>query len=215
MIENRPSLILCLHGHIVPVLHTCLRSVLRRHMDMPLGDDTALVQVNGTLRADDRNRRAAGRISGFPERSLHAQLHGVRGGNLHLGGLSHRSEHAHIFNCPQLQPYDGHLFVGRELAAHQLFFLRELVARPEQCFHMLLCQMHMSGGHTHGNHVAIRAFLLRHGLHNHFSNQFNLTRFHCIPFRIFEKRAGASPGKRFCPFSGHYRQVLPSEPFRL
>lgn len=84
--------------HDIPRLNACVRSVLRRHMDMTVRRDHALLDLDAAAGPHDP---AAGRPfvilgAGFTDHSGNAQLAGVRGGNLHLNILAQRPQNGDL-----------------------------------------------------------------------------------------------------------------------
>src|SRR5699024_7286002 len=188
MIEDRAALVVSLNGNNISVLHACSLSILGGHMDMAHCHDTSLFQIKGSFRSHDSDGRAAVYIAGFTNLNLHSQLNGICSRYLYLGSLADRSQNSYILDRAKLQTHDRDSFVGRELSAHEFFFLRQLISRSEQSLYVLLCQVNMSCGNADGNHEASAfAFTLINGVDNHLSDQFNIFRFQehtCFPLYL-------------------------------
>jgi hypothetical protein len=102
-------------------------------------------------RAFERNAGRIGEIAGLANRRLHAELELLGHGDLDLGLLAGRTEHAHIGDAP-LGPDQIHLFGAGELARlGQLVLRRQLVAWAEQLVHIGLGQVHVVGRDLDGN----------------------------------------------------------------
>src|SRR5699024_5756089 len=119
-------------------------------MDVTHRDNASLIKIERAFRTHYCDRSASGDLAGLSDRSLNAELDRVCRRDLHLRLFSDLTEYSDILNCAEFQADDGNRLVGCELSAHQLFFLRELIAFAEQHFHVLLCKMDMSCGHSDG-----------------------------------------------------------------
>ena len=118
-------------------------------MDVVVGDDHALLQLQRAAGALNGDGPGAGHVAGLPDGGLDPQLHAVALGQLHLGGLAGRAKDRHAL-LPALGAHQCDPLLGQELAR-----LRERPlglqpgAGPEQHLHVGLRQMHVPRGDLH------------------------------------------------------------------
>ena len=126
------------HAHERLVAHAVAERVRGRHVDVAQRADDAAVQLHAAGRAFER---AAGRVrdvAALADGRMHAELELLGHGDLDLGVLARRPEHAHALDAA-LRPDDGELLLAGKLAGlREVGVLRELVARAEQRLDVLL-----------------------------------------------------------------------------
>ena len=126
------------------VLHLHSGCVLRGHMNVPLGDDDAAVQLGCAVGADQGGAGGGGCVAGQPHRGGDSQGTGVGHRKLHLRVLPLRAKDRNIFKFT-LRANHRDPFVGQKLPGlGQVPFGGQAVA--EQGLRLLLCHVDVAAG---------------------------------------------------------------------
>ena len=122
------------------------RGVLLADVQVALGDDDALAQLDLALRPDQLTCAGALDVAALADGCVDAEVAGVGGGELDLIGLAHGAEDGDV-GLLTLGADDGQALVAGELArVGQVLALGQLIALAEQLFHRLLRQVDVTGG---------------------------------------------------------------------
>ena len=110
-------------------------------VDVPLGDDDALRQINLARGPDQLARAGAGQMAALADGRVDAERARVAAGELHLIGRAARAEDGDVLDRA-LRSDDGQaLMAGIDAGVGQVLARLQLVARAEQLLHGLLRQM--------------------------------------------------------------------------
>ena len=117
------------------------RGVLLADVQVALGDDDALAQLDLALRPDQLTCAGALDVAALADGRIDAEVAGIGGGELDLIGLAHGAENGDV-GLLTLGADDGQALVAGELAGvGQVLALGQLIALTKQLFHRLLRQV--------------------------------------------------------------------------
>ncbi len=115
-------------------------------MQVALGDDDALAQLDLALRPDQLTCAGALDVAALADGRVDAEVAGIGGGELDLIGLAHGAEDGDV-GLLTLGADDGQALVAGELAGvGQVLALGQLIALTKQLLHCLLRQVDVAGG---------------------------------------------------------------------